>query len=69
MSSLTSYLPYLMSAATMLKSGPKMPKMKRSPTTDDAALMKAKKRSIAEQQARSGRLSTILSQRDDTLGS
>jgi hypothetical protein len=64
-----SYLPYLMTAATMLKGGPKMPKTTKPPAIDDAALMKAKRRSIAEQQARSGRMSTILSQRDDTLGS
>lgn len=37
------------------------------PTTDDAKVMAARKKVIAEQKARQGRQSTILSQ-DETLG-
>jgi hypothetical protein len=64
-----SYLPYLMTAASMLKGGPSMPKMKKPPVANDEAIRKAKRRSILEQQIRSGRASTILSQPDDQLGS
>lgn len=38
------------------------------PTVDDAAVKKAKRKSLAAQQSRQGRQSTILTSADDALG-
>jgi hypothetical protein len=70
-------LPFIQTAATVLGAGaavkaaitkpPKAPGAKPMPAQDDDAIMAARRRQIAEMQARGGRASTILSQ-DETLG-
>lgn len=49
-------------------SAPVMEKAPVMPTPDDDAIKKAKRRSVAQQIARSGRESTILTDPGDTLG-
>ncbi len=51
----------------LMGKGPKMPKPAVMPTADDAAVQAAKRRQIAEMQARGGRASTVLSD-DNKLG-
>ena len=69
--------PLLMAGAGMLAGSvlapktPKMPKQEKAktmPMIDDEASRKAKRQSIAAQQARSGRASTILTNEEDLLG-
>lgn len=70
MSSVMSYLPQLFGAAsTMLSSGkPRMKSPKKAVPEDATALKKARRRSTAEQAARSGRASTILTNSQERLG-
>lgn len=52
--------------AAMFKSPPKPPKPQLSPDKD--AILAAKKKSLAIQQKRSGRASTLLSDQSERLG-